>query len=40
MLFDDYGWKDCHRGIDAFLHAFNSKTKVLHKAYQVLIEKI
>lgn len=40
MLFDDYGWKDCPRGIDAFLHAFNSKTKVLHKAYQVLVEKL
>lgn len=39
MLFDDYGWGECHRGIEAFLHAFHNKISVLHKEYQVLIEK-
>lgn len=40
MLFDDYGWKDCHHGIDAFLHAYYKKINIHVKGYQVLVEKL
>lgn len=46
ILFDDYPWKNprtnliCGLGIESFLQAFNHKIKILHKDYQVLIQKI
>lgn len=46
ILFDDYPWKNpktnliCGFGIESFLHTFNHKIKILHKDYQVLIQKI
>lgn len=39
ILFDDYGWGECGVGIEAFLQTFKHKIKVLHKDWQVLIEK-
>lgn len=39
ILFDDYGWGECGLGIEAFLQAFNKKINVIHKDYQVLVEK-
>lgn len=40
LLFDDYGWKNCGRGIDGFLHSFSEKIKIHYKEYQVLVEKL
>ena len=46
MIFDDYDWNyypDQHKnpklGIDAFLQVFEQQFRVLHKSYQVVIEK-
>ena len=50
ILFDDYGWtfkenKDLHRkppqvGIDAFLDAYEGLYEVIHKGWQVVIQKL
>ena len=40
MIFDDYGWKDCGKGIDAFLSAYEKKFSLVFKAYQVGIHKL
>ena len=40
IIFDDYGWGDCAKGIDGFLHAYQKKIEVLAKSYQVFIRKL
>jgi SAM-dependent methyltransferase len=39
LLFDDYGWGDCAIGIESFVQSFKHKVNVLHRGYQVLVEK-
>jgi len=40
MIFDDYGWGDCGKGIDAFLSAYEKKYDLIFKSYQVGIHKL
>lgn len=40
ILFDDYTWQDCGKGIDIFLQDCEKELKVLIKNEQVLIQKI
>ncbi|MBC6423420.1 MAG: hypothetical protein GDA43_19795 [Hormoscilla sp. SP5CHS1] len=47
IVFDDYNLtlfknptQNAKLGIDAFLTVFHEKVKVLHKGYQVVVEKI
>jgi hypothetical protein len=40
LLFDDYGWGNCRYGIESFLLCYQNKIKVLHKNWQVLVEKL
>jgi predicted O-methyltransferase YrrM len=46
MMFDDYDWPAPHDyyhpkiGVDAFLSAFGNKVNILHKFYQVILEKV
>jgi len=39
MIFDDYGWGDCAKGIDGFITAYEKKLEVFEKSYQVFIRK-
>lgn len=39
ILFDDYGWGNCKFGIESFLKCYEKKINLLHKGWQVLIEK-
>ena len=39
LIFDDYGWGDCARGIDGFIDAYDKKIEVFDKNWQVFIRK-
>ena len=39
LIFDDYGWGDCAKGIDGFINAYQKKIEVFEKSYQVFIRK-
>ena len=39
MIFDDYGWGDCGKGIDAFLNIFEDYVEIFHKEWQVMVKK-
>ena len=42
LIFDDYGWKEASRGIDAFLHAYSKRYRMIHQNHntQVFIQKL
>tara|TARA_R110001592_G_scaffold268073_1_gene534254 strand:- start:27 stop:647 length:621 start_codon:yes stop_codon:yes gene_type:complete len=40
MIFDDYGWGECGKGIDSFLSAYEKKYTEVFKGYQVGIHKL
>jgi predicted O-methyltransferase YrrM len=47
LIFDDYEWEympeprsNPHLGIDSFLRAFESQYRIVHKAFQVALEKL
>lgn len=40
MIFDDYGWGDCGKGIDSFLNCFEGRIEVFYKQWQVMLRKI
>tara|TARA_Y100000310_G_scaffold45311_1_gene42248 strand:+ start:4110 stop:4736 length:627 start_codon:yes stop_codon:yes gene_type:complete len=39
IIFDDYGWGDCGKGIDKFLKKYSSEIDIIIKGYQVFIQK-
>ena len=39
MILDDYGWRECAKGIDGFINSYSKKLEVFEKGYQVFIRK-
>lgn len=40
ILFDDYNWRDTHKGIDRFLNEHGDKLMIMKLDYQLLVKKI
>lgn len=40
LIFDDYGWGECGKGIDAFLSCFDNHIEVFYKQWQVMLRKL
>jgi predicted O-methyltransferase YrrM len=40
ILFDDYNWRDTHKGIDRFLNEHGDKLMIMKLDYQLLVKKL